>query len=260
KAKTNTAGGERLQKRLAAHGWGSRRQIEALIEAGEVRIDGRVAVLGDRLRGGENVEMQGQRWSVPRGETVDTPDDAALLIYNKPAGQICTRDDPQGRPTVFEHLPRCKSGRWVMIGRLDINTEGLLLFTNSGELANRLMHPRYGLKRHYRCRVFGDIDASCERKLRDGVALRDGPARFDSLRREEGSSGSRNQWYRVSIGEGRNREVRRLWQAVGARVSRLIRVAYGPISLDPKLAPGRYRHASDGERRAVLTGSQPQSH
>ena len=165
-----------------------------------------------------------------------------VLLYHKPVGELVTRDDPQGRPTVFSRLP---PGRWVAIGRLDINSAGLLLFTDSGELANRLMHPRYGVEREYLARVQGAVDAE---KLRRGVALEDGPAAFDRIEPADSrGAAAANRWYRVSLREGRNREVRRLFAAVGARVSRLLRVRYGPIALPRDLAAGQWRELAPEE-------------
>lgn len=225
--------GERLQKLLAAAGLGSRREIERWIEAGRIRIGERVATLGDRARPGESLFLDEKpiRLSAKPGAL-------RIIAYHKPVGEMVTRSDPGGRPTVFERLP---PGRWVSVGRLDVNSSGLLLFTDSGELANRLMHPRYGVEREYEVRVQGGLSAEAVRRLRSGVALEDGPARVKRLeampsRAQVGT----NRWYRMVLTEGRNREVRRMVEAVGARVSRLVRVRFGPISLPIDLPPGQW--------------------
>jgi 23S rRNA pseudouridine2605 synthase len=221
---------ERLQKVLAAAGLGSRREIESWIEAGRITVGGRVAKLGDRATPGDAIAVDG-RPVAPAARTA-----ARVLVYNKPEGQLVTRSDPAGRPTVFSRLP---PGRWVAVGRLDINSSGLLLFTDDGELANRLMHPRYGIEREYAVRVQGPVDLE---KLRRGVMLEDGPAAFDRIEpRDPRATSAANRWYRVSLKEGRKREVRRLFEAIGARVSRLLRVRYGPIELPRDLQPGEWR-------------------
>ena len=225
--------GERLQKLLAAAGFGSRREIESWIEAGRVSVRGQIAKLGDRAAHAEEVLLDGKPVSIP------APQRLRVLLYHKPVGELVTRSDPQGRPTVFSRLP---AGRWVAVGRLDINSSGLLLFTDSGELANRLMHPRYGIEREYAVRVQGRLGPEALEKLARGIELEDGVAAFTSLREsgEKAATGA-NRWYRVALREGRNREVRRLFEAAGARVSRLIRVRYGPVELPRDLAPGRWR-------------------
>lgn len=189
---------------------------------------GRLAKLGDRAAASDAIALDGK---VLRLSQASKP---RVLLYHKPVGELVTRRDPQGRPTVFDRLP---AGRWVAVGRLDLNSSGLLLFTDSGELANRLMHPRYELEREYLARVQGDPDLE---RLRRGVQLQDGVAAFTSIRQERAGTGS-NRWYRVTLREGRNREVRRLFEAVAARVSRLIRVRYGPVELPADLAPGKWR-------------------
>jgi 23S rRNA pseudouridine2605 synthase len=224
-------GAERIQKLLAAAGLGSRREIEHWIAAGRVSVAGQVARLGDRTRPGDEIAVDGKRVELPG------KDAARVLIHHKPVGELVTRSDPEGRPTVFSRLP---PGRWVAVGRLDINTSGLLLLTDSGELANRLMHPRYEVEREYRARVHGRLDEATLERLRRGIPLEDGHAAFDRIERTGEAQGS-NRWYRVILREGRNREVRRLFEAVGARVSRLVRVRYGPVTLPGDLAPGRWR-------------------
>ena len=219
-----------MQKLLAAAGLGSRREIERWIEAGRIRVGDRVAKLGDRASPDDSLFLDEKKLVLGKAQARPR-----VLIYHKPVGEMVTRSDPQGRPTVFDRLP---PGRWVAVGRLDINTSGLLLFTDSGELANRLMHPRYEIEREYEIRVQGGLDGQKKERLLRGVALADGPARFKKL--EESRQGERtNRWYRAVLAEGRNREVRRMIEAVGARVSRLIRVRFGPISLPGEIAPGR---------------------
>ena len=221
---------ERLQKVLAASGLGSRREIERWIEAGRVTVGGRIAKLGDRAETGDAIAVDGR----PVAQAAKTA--ARVLIYNKPEGELVTRSDPEGRPTVFSRLP---PGRWVAVGRLDINSAGLLLFTDDGELANRLMHPRYELEREYAVRAQGPVDVE---KLRSGVMLEDGPAAFERIETTDPrATSAANRWYRVVLKEGRKREVRRLFEAAGARVSRLLRVRYGPLELPRDLKPGAWR-------------------
>jgi 23S rRNA pseudouridine2605 synthase len=221
---------ERLQKLLASAGHGSRRGIEEWIRAGRVTINGRVAVLGDRAANTDLICLDGRPLDLGgRRESVE------VLLYHKPVGEVTTRHDPEGRPTVFERLPPPGSGRWIVVGRLDVNTSGLLLFTNDGNLAHRLMHPSTEIPREYLVRVRGRPAAEALEQLRSGVELEDGPARFDALvlHSEEGS----HAWYRVSLHEGRNREVRRLFEHVGCEVSRLIRIRYGNVELPRDLRP-----------------------
>lgn len=215
---------------LAAAGLGSRREIETWIEAGRVAVNGKVAHLGDRAAPGDAILVDGK--PVVRPATSQP----RVLLYHKPVGELVTRSDPQGRATVFEQLP---PGRWVPVGRLDLNSSGLLLLTDSGDLANRLMHPRYGLEREYIARIRGALHPSEERTLLQGIPLDGVPARFESVRSDRESEGT-NRWYRVILKEGRNREVRRLFEAVGHPVSRLVRVRYGPLELPADLAPGRW--------------------
>jgi 23S rRNA pseudouridine2605 synthase len=234
----------RLQKLLASAGLGSRREVEQWIREGRVTIGGRIAQLGDRAAPEDDVRLDGVR--VPLA-----PERAAaheLLLYNKPVGEVTTRSDPQGRPTVFERLPRPRRGRWIAVGRLDVNTSGLLLFTTDGELAHRLMHPSAEVEREYRVRVRGRPAPAALAALRRGVELEDGPAHFERLVREPGLSASgSHSWYRVVLKEGRNREVRRMWGAVGCEVSRLARIRYGPLELPSSLPPGGWRHAGSRE-------------
>jgi len=231
---TNPPQAERLQKLLAAAGHGSRRQIEAWIEAGRLSINGRTARLGDRARAADHIELDGKVLALK--EVGARP---RVLLYHKPDGEMVTRSDPEGRPTVFQRLPPIAGGKWVAVGRLDINTAGLLLLTDSGELANRLMHPRYEVEREYAVRVLGALRPEERERLLTGVALEDGIGRFDTLEPSGAAEGA-NRWYRVTLREGRNREVRRLFEAVGHTVSRLLRVRYGPVELPRDLRPGRY--------------------
>lgn len=236
---------ERLQKWLAGQGLGSRRQMETWIADGRITVDGQPAVLGQKVSGRERIKVDGRLLRVssnraPRPKTI---------MYNKPAGEICTRSDPQGRPTVFDNLPHLSRGRWIGVGRLDFQTSGLLLFTTDGELANRLMHPSSGLIREYSVRVHGEIEPAAQKKLRRGIELEDGPARFEML--EFAGGEGQNRWYKVSVMEGRNRVVRRLFAAVGHRVSRLIRIRFGPISLPRPLPAGQSRPLSPAEISAL---------
>jgi 23S rRNA pseudouridine2605 synthase len=216
---------ERLHKVLANAGLGSRRMLEQRIQGGEVELNGTPATIGASVRAGDRVVLDGKQFVV----ATDSRDDAEVLVYHKPEGVVTTREDPEGRPTVFEQLPRLKGARWVAVGRLDINTTGLLLLTTDGELANALMHPRSGLEREYLCRVHGEVPDEIIEKLKAGVELEDGPARFDEIAII--SRGGSHSWFRVVIREGRNREVRRLWDSQGFLVSRLKRIRYGNIEL-----------------------------
>ncbi len=224
--------GEKLQKVLARAGLGSRRQIEHWIEEGRVTVDGAAATLGARVTPDQTIRVDGR--NVPTHIFQPKP---RILIYHKPEGEVCTRSDPQGRPTVFDKLPTLRGARWIVIGRLDYNTSGLLLFTTDGELANRLMHPSHEVEREYAVRVLGKVDDAMLARLKAGVMLEDGPAHFDAVT-EAGGAGA-NRWFHVVLREGRNREVRRLWEAVGVKVSRLIRVRFGPIPLPPHFHAGR---------------------
>jgi 23S rRNA pseudouridine2605 synthase len=244
--------GERVQKVLANTGLASRREIDRLIQAGRVLIDGRPAVPGDRLLGPEKVLVDGRRVRLPAQQTPD-----AVLAYHKPVGEITARRDPEGRKTVFEGLPRAPAGRWIVIGRLDINTSGLLLLTTDGDLAHRLMHPSFEVERVYAVRVRGQLSEAQIGQLAGGIELEDGVARF--LRIVPMGGGKANNWYEVTLGEGRNREVRRLFEAVGITVSRLIRIRFGPVELG-RMARGSYRLLDDGERaalRAAVGASTP---
>ncbi len=223
---------ERLHKVLANAGLGSRRMLEVRIQSGEVELNGSPATIGASVHAGDRVVIDGRQFVV----ATDSRDAAEVVIYHKPEGVLTTRDDPEGRPTVFEQLPRLKGARWVAVGRLDINTTGLLLLTTDGELANALMHPKSGLEREYLCRVHGEVPDEVIERLKAGVQLEDGPARFDEI--AVISRGGSHSWFRVVIREGRNREVRRLWDSQGFLVSRLKRIRYGTIELPRHLRRG----------------------
>jgi len=227
---------ERLQKVLASLGLGSRRTIEGWIREGRVSINGAVAELGARVGPSDRVLIDGKPVDLAQRIQTDMP---VVLGYHKPIGEMTTRSDPQGRPTVFERLPPPPSGRWIVVGRLDVNTSGLLLFTTDGELAHRLMHPSSEVEREYLVRVRSHPDRETLDVLRRGVELEDGWARFDRIEAEASTDG--HAWFRVVLHEGRNREVRRLWSAVGHEVSRLMRIRYGPVELPRDLRPGQSR-------------------
>lgn len=237
---------EKLQKVLARAGLGSRRQLEQWIRDGRVSVDGKVAQLGDRVGDQEVVRVDGRTI----GRAALQGPQRRVIVYHKPIGEVSTRIDPEKRPTIFQALPKLHHGRWVAVGRLDVNTCGLILLTTDGELANRLMHPSSTVEREYAVRVFGEISPEVLQQLREGVELEDGPARFDSLV-DAGGEGS-NHWYHVTLHEGRNREVRRLWEHVGVTVSRLIRVRYGPIPLSRRLRPGRWEDLDENGVQALL--------
>lgn len=225
---------EKLQKVLARTGLGSRRHMEQAIVDGRVSVNGQVATLGDRIEATDELRLDGR--IVHFSLEADMPQ--RVIAYYKPEGEICSRHDPENRPTVFDNLPRLKDARWVMVGRLDINSSGLLLFTNDGELANRLMHPSSGIEREYAVRVMGTVTPEIQRQLCEGVELEDGPAKFESVS-ELGGEGI-NRWWQVVVKEGRNREVRRLFESQGLKVSRLLRTRYGSQVLPRHLRTGRW--------------------
>ena len=237
---------ERLHKLLASAGFGSRREIERWIGEGRVTVNGVIAKIGDSASAEDDISIDGRR--LPTRQITAPP--RRVIAYYKPEGEITTRNDPEGRPTIFENLPRLTQGRWIAVGRLDINTSGLLLLTTDGELANRLMHPSHAVQREYAARVLGEVDSDVLKTLLRGVELEDGPARFESIT-DAGGPGA-NHWYHVTLSEGRNREVRRLWETQGVKVSRLIRVRYGPLTLPRSLRPGRWRDLTAEELAELL--------
>ena len=224
---------EKLQKVLARTGIGSRRQIETWIQAGRVRVNRETAHLGQRVNSHDVIYVDKRRIRMPRNQDKYP----TVLCYHKPAGLICSRSDPENRPTIFQNLPKPPQGRWVSVGRLDLNTSGLLLLTNDGELANKLMHPAQALEREYAVRVLGKVNKDMIQRLRDGIELDDGVAKFQELSHAGGRGA--NQWYHAILTEGRQREVRRLWESQGVQVSRLIRIRYGSISLPSHLRSGK---------------------
>lgn len=237
---------ERLQKLLAAAGLGSRREIETWIAAGRIALAGRTAQLGDRAAAGDPITLDGRPLQLSAAAQAPR-----VIAYHKPEGELVTRRDPEGRPTVFARLPALAAGRWIAVGRLDLNSSGLLLFTNSGELAHQLMHPRHGIEREYLARVLGELTGAAQRRLLEGVALDDGEtARFERLE-AVGKAAGANRWYRVVLTEGRNREVRRLFEVVGCRVSRLRRIRFGSVELPRELLPGRWIELAPREVRAL---------
>ncbi|MDQ5906882.1 MAG: rRNA synthase [Pseudomonadota bacterium] len=236
---------ERLHKVLAQSGIGSRRDMEDMIISGRVSVNGLPAHVGQLVGPSDRIKVNGKLVHVKFSGRLPR-----VVLYHKPEGEIVSRDDPEGRETVFDALPRMNGGRWIAVGRLDFNTSGLLLFTSSGELANRLMHPRYEMVREYAVRVLGEISEEKLEQLREGIELEDGPAHFDMI--EEGGGEGANHWYRVSLSEGRNREVRRMFEAVGTTVSRLIRVRYGPFLLPPYLKRGKIRELEDSEVETLM--------
>jgi len=235
----------KLQKMLAQAGLGSRREMEELIASGQVFINGKPAKIGDRVGQGDLVRV-GKRTIHLKFET-RLP---RVILYHKPEGEIVSHNDPEGRPSVFDKLPKVQSSKWISIGRLDFNTSGLLIFTTDGDLANRLMHPRFEVEREYAVRVMGLLTSEQVQTLTTGVQLEDGVAKFDQLS-DQGGEGS-NHWYRVILKEGKNREVRRMFEAAGLMVSRLIRVRFGPINLPPRLKRGKSLELDEVEVQRLL--------
>jgi 23S rRNA pseudouridine2605 synthase len=239
---------QRLHKVLASCGFGSRRAMEELIIAGRITVNREPADVGQKVGPGDEVRINGElvrvRFAEPR---------ARVLMYHKPAGEIVTRDDPEGRPTVFEQLPKIGNGKWIAVGRLDFNTEGLLLFTNSGTLANNLMHPRYEVERQYAVRVLGTLTPEQQQSLLQGIELEDGQANVEKL--DDGGGDGANHWYHVVIKEGRNREVRRLFEALGLTVSRLIRTRYGTVAMPSRVKRGQTLELTPEEVAAVMAAA-----
>lgn len=236
---------EKLQKALARLGLGSRRQMEEVIRGGRVSINGKIATIGDRVEQGDEIRVDGRLLRY----TAENDKRRRVLMYYKPEGEVCSTQDREGRPTVFERLPPLTNDRWVMVGRLDINSTGLLLFTNDGELAHRLMHPSNEIEREYAVRVMGEVTPEMLKNLTTGVMLEDGMAQFDNIV-ERGGEGI-NKWYQVRLKEGRNREVRRLFESQGLKVSRLLRTRYGSVNLPRELRTGRFLELDKNEIHAL---------
>ena len=244
KSEARVGDSQKLQKLLAQAGLGSRRAMETWIAAGRVTVNGKVAAIGARVSARDRIEADGREVRAASSETA-----TRVLIYHKPEGEIVTRDDPQGRETVFARLPQLRGARWVSVGRLDVSTSGLLIFTTSGALANRMTHPRFGVEREYAARTFGRLTDSQASQLIAGIELDDGVARFNSLAYEGGEGA--NHWYRVMVTEGRNRVVRRLFEAVGFVVSRLMRVRFGEVALPPRLKRGQLEELTPDQVRRL---------
>jgi len=242
-----TLEGERIQKVLARGGVGSRREVERWINEGLLLINGQTVKLGDRLKDGDSLSLRGRPLRWERFSIQPTQ----VLIYHKPTGEVVTRNDPENRPVVFKKLPKLLKGRWIAVGRLDINTQGLLLFTNNGELANRLMHPSSEIDREYAVRILGEVTEANITQLKEGVELEDGLAKFDDIQFNGGEGA--NRWYHVTVTEGRNRLVRRLWEALEFQVSRLMRVRYGPIFLPDGLGVRQTHELTQKELDDLLT-------
>lgn len=236
---------EKLQKVLARAGVGSRREMENRIREGRVVVNGNVATLGDRVRPDDLIELDG----IEVKTTASSEVERRVIIYNKPEGEVCTRKDPEGRPTVFDRLPKLRGSRWIAVGRLDINTSGLLLFTTDGELANRLMHPSTEIDREYLVRVMGNVTEEHVENLKKGVLLEDGIAQFTDI--VDGGGEGINHWFYVCLMEGRNREVRRLWESQGVKVNRLKRVRFGPVFLPSKAKVGRWVEMDDTDVQSL---------
>ena len=242
--------GIRLQKFLADRGLGSRRKIERWITDGRISVDGRRAQLGDRVNERSKIKIDGRHI---RGDISQTS--SRVLLYNKPEGEICSRSDPEKRPTVFRNLPKQRGARWVAVGRLDINTRGLLLFTNNGDLANRLMHPGSELEREYLCRIFGKVDENAIERLKSGIQIDGTWIKFKRIKRQRGEGS--NTWYNVVVTEGKYREVRRLWEAVDCRVSRLVRIRYGNVTMPKNLKQGEWTELKPSAITRLLEPGSP---
>lgn len=232
---------EKLQKVLARAGFGSRREIEDWIASGRIKVNGKVAQVGARVTEEDKIIVDGKKLSPQK----KVREERRVLLYNKPEDEICTRKDPEGRPTVFDKLPPIKHGRWVSIGRLDVNTSGLLLFTTDGELANKLMHPSSQIEREYAVRVLGDVTQEMVDRMHAGVIINDNLCRFTDIQHYGGEGV--NQWYHVVLMEGRNREVRKLWESQGVKVSRLKRVRFGPVLIPSTVSKGKFQELTKNE-------------
>lgn len=249
--------GIRLQKLLADRGYGARRKMEGWIKEGRIKVDGTPAELGQRVTRANRVEVDGKPLRERSHDAVSQVSpgkfSAKVLMYHKPEGELVTRSDPAGRPTVFKRLPKLRGARWVAVGRLDINTAGLMLFTTSGELANRLMHPSSGIVREYRCRIYGEPDKKSTRQLTEGIEIDGERMKFEKVVYQGAAEDAKkNRWVHVWLKEGRNREVRRLWEAVDCQVSRLTRVRYGTVQLPRDLRPGKYRNLTPKQVSSLL--------
>lgn len=231
---------------LARAALGSRREVEQWIAHGDVQVNGKIAKLGDRWKPGDRLTVRGQPINLDKRIHAPT----RVLLYHKPTGELVSRRDPEGRPVVFTQLPSLEVGRWIAIGRLDINTQGLLLVTNNGELANRLMHPSREIEREYAVRVLGKVGEGVLQRLHEGVQLEDGPARFETI--EDAGGEGANHWYHVTLKEGRNRIVRRLWESQNIVVSRLIRIRFGPIALPPRLKARTFAELEPAQLAALM--------
>jgi 23S rRNA pseudouridine2605 synthase len=236
---------EKIQKILANAGLGSRRQIEDWLRDGRISVNGAVAKLGDRMTLDAKVRVDGRDVQLIKSSAQKS----RVLLYHKPEGEICSRSDPEGRPTIFDHLPMLRNGRWITVGRLDFNTSGVLLLTNDGELANQLMHPSFEIEREYAVRIQGQVDPTMIKMLKKGVRLEDGMAHFEHIL-DAGGEGT-NHWYHVMVKQGRNRLVRRLWESQGVIVSRLIRIRFGTITLPRGLRRGKWMELTADEIREI---------
>ena len=237
---------EKLQKVLARAGFGSRREIETWIAKGRIKVNGKVAVIGDRVTDEDKIIVDGKKLAPQK----KIREDRRVILYNKPENEVSTRSDPEGRRTVFDKLPPLKHGRWVSVGRLDLNTSGLMLFTTDGELANKLMHPSSQIEREYAVRILGDVTLEMVQEMHKGVIIEDHLCRFTDIQHYGGEGV--NQWYHVVLLEGRNREVRKLWESQGVKVSRLKRVRFGPLFIPSSVVKGRFNELGKTEIEKLL--------
>ncbi len=238
----------KLQKHLAELGLGSRREIEGWIEEGRITVNAETAHIGQRVSDADHIKLDGNK--IKQSSGAPTAEQTRVIMYHKPIGKVCTRKDEKDRATVFDDLPKLLHGRWIMVGRLDLTTAGLILFTNNGELANKLMHPSSEIEREYAVRTFGKVNAKALETLKQGVMLDDGMAKFNSIKATGGDTS--NQWFHVVLTRGKNREVRRLWESQGVKVSRLIRVRFGHIFLPKEMVPGEVRNLSEKQIQSLL--------